>query len=567
MLVTRRDAMTALTLFGASLLGTRSSALLLNTATSSAGNRPGLPDEYFEIWSPERTGIHWKHDNALSTLRYLPESMGPGVAIFDYDNDGWMDLYFVNSGPADIFTPEKPLHNALYRNNRDGTFTDVTEKAGVGGRDFGIGVAAGDYDGDGWTDLLVTTYGRLILYHNNHDGTFTDVTKKAGLDEPGLFTSAVWFDYDNNGVLDLYVGHFVKYNKSLERDCSTNGVRHYCYPRTYEPWPSRLYRNNGDGTFTDVSESSGIGKYPGKSFGVVATDINNDGLLDLFVANDSVPNFLFLNKGGGKFEEIGLRAGVAYSAEGAARSGMGVDAVDYDEDGMQDLFVANISREKYSLYRNTGNCTFEDVAGPTGIAMATILDTGWGIRFFDFDLDGRQDIVMANGHPDDLIETINDTLLYREPLLLFHNNGNGFDNVGAFGGPAFNARYPARGLAVGDLDNDGRPDVVIGNSGGAPLILHNVIRNGNHWLGLHLTGLSVGANITWSANGVRHCIFKRGGGSYLSSSDPRDLLGLGPAAFADWIEIQWPAAIGHKDRFERVAAGKYYSLAPGGKLQ
>jgi enediyne biosynthesis protein E4 len=522
---------------------------------------------YFETWPAQQTGILWKHDNALSTRRYLPESMGPGVAIFDYDNDGWMDLYFVNSGPADFFAPATPLRNALYRNNHDGTFTDVTQKAGVAGRDFGIGVAAADYDGDGWTDLLVTTYGRLILYRNNHNGTFTDVTRKAGLDEPGLFTSAVWFDEDNNGTLDLYVGHFAKYNKALERDCSTNGIAHYCYPKSYDPWPSRLFRNNGNGTFTDISASSTIGNYPGKSFGVVATDINNDGLLDLFVANDSVPNFLFLNKGGGKFEEIGLAAGVAYSPEGAARSGMGVDAIDYDHDGFQDLFVANISREKFSLYHNQNDSTFDDVAGPTGIAMATIMDTGWGIRFFDYDLDGWPDIIMANGHPDDLIETISSSLHYREPVLLFHNTGHGFEDVSALGGPAFAARYPARGLAVGDLDNDGRPDVVIANNGGSPVILHNTLKNSHHWIGLNLEGVQVGARITWSAGGVEHSIFHRGGGSYLSSSDPRDLLGLGESAYADWIQVQWPAAVGKTDRFEHVASGKYYSLAPGGKLR
>jgi enediyne biosynthesis protein E4 len=527
----------------------------------------GLASPYFERWPPEKTGIVWKHDNAMSVRRYLPESMGPGVAIFDYDNDGWMDLYFTNSGPADFFEPTHPLRNALYHNNHDGTFTDVTEKAGVAGKDFGIGVAAADYDGDGWTDLLVTTYGKLILYHNNHDGTFTDVAKKAGLDSPGLFTSAVFFDYDNNGTLDLYVGHFAKYNKSLERDCSTNGIAHYCYPRSYDPWPSRLYRNNGDGTFTDVSLSSGIGNYPGKSFGVVATDINNDGLLDLFVANDSVPNFLFLNKGGGKFAEIGLDAGVAYSPDGAARSGMGVDAVDFDQDGYQDLFVANISREMYSLYRNKGDRSFEDVAGSAGIAMPTIMDTGWGIRFFDFDLDGWPDIIMANGHPDDLIETISSSLRYKEPLLLFHNNGRTFDDVTTLGGSAFTAGYPARGLAVGDLDNDGRPDVVIANNGGAPLILHNTVHNANHWIGLNLVGSAVGANITWSAGGVKHSLCHRGGGSYLSSSDPRDILGLGPSANADWIQIQWPPAVGRTDRFEHVAGGRYYSLAPGSKLQ
>ena len=564
--ITRREFVTGLAALSAGTLNSRALPILRNSSQDARTDSEKPPEQYFETWTARKTGITWKHDNALSTLRYLPESMGPGVAIFDYDNDGWMDLYFVNSGPADFFQPAKPLRNALYHNNRDGTFTDVTEKAGVAGRDFGIGVAAADYDGDGWTDLLVTTYGRMILYHNNHDGTFTDVTKAAGLDEPGLFTSAVWFDYDNNGLLDLFVCHFAKYNKSLEHDCSTNGVRHYCYPKTFEPWPSRLYKNNGNGTFTDVSASSGIGQYCGKAFGVVATDINNDGLLDLFVANDSVANFLYLNKGGGKFEEIGFQAGVAYSADGAARSGMGADAIDFDGDGRQDLFVANISRERYSLYRNSGDSRFQDVAGPTGIGVATMMDAGWGCRFVDFDLDGRPDLILANGYPDDLIESISSSLQYREPLLLFHNNGNGFDNVSAAGGPAFKESYPARGLAVGDLDNDGRVDVVVGISGEAPLILHNIVRNANHWIGLNLTGLAVGAKITWSANGVEHGIFKRGGGSYLSSCDPRDVLGLGPTEYADWIQVQWPPAIGRTDRFEHVRAGKYYSLAPGGKL-
>jgi hypothetical protein len=564
--ITRRNFLTGLAALSSGTVNSRALPVWRTSFEDAKVDSEKPPKQYFETWTAQKTGITWKHDNALSRLRYLPESMGPGVAIFDYDNDGWMDLYFVNSGPADFFQPAKPLRNALYRNNRNGTFTDVTEKAGVAGRDFGIGVATADYDRDGWTDILVTTYGRLILYHNNHDGTFTDVTKAAGLDEPGLFTSAVWFDSDNNGLLDLFVCHFVKYDKSLEQDCSVNGVHHYCYPKTYEPWPSRLYKNNGDGTFTDISASSGIGKYLGKAFGVVATDINNDGLLDLFVANDSVPNFLYLNKGGGKFEEIGLQAGVAYSADGAARSGMGVDAADFDGDGREDLLVANISRERYSLYHNAGHNTFVDVAGPTGVGMATVMYTGWGCRFVDFDLDGRPDLILVNGHPDDLIESVNSSLQYREPLLLFHNNGKGFDNVSAAGGPAFKESYAARGLAVGDLDNDGRVDVVVGISGGAPLILHNSVSNANHWIGLNLTGLTVGSRITWSVNGAEHSIFKRGGGSYLSSSDPRDVLGLGAAEYADWIQVQWPAAIGRTDRFEHVHAGKYYSLSPGGKL-
>ncbi len=528
------------------------------------------PKPVFETLSPSQTGIAFVHNNAKSERRYLPESMGPGVAIFDYDNDGWMDLYFTNSGPADFFEPRKPLRNALYRNNHDGTFTDVTEKAGVRGRDFGIGVTTCDYNNDGWTDLFITNYGTNVLYRNNGDGTFTDVTKQAGLNRPGLHTAAVFFDFDNNGTQDLFVGHFVKWNKSLERDCAQKGVPHYCYPLTYDPWPSSLYRNNGDGTFTDVSERSGIGKQMGKTFGAVATDINNDGLLDLFVANDSVANFLFLNKGDGKFDEIGLEAGVAYNSDGAARSGMGVDAADYNNDGWQDLFVANFNREKFSIYRNRKDGTFADESGATGIAMATHMFSGWGVKFFDFNHDGDQDLIVCNGHPDDLIESLSSTLTYKEPVLLFENQRGKFVKLNpGKAGEAFGHNYPARGLAVGDLDNDGFPDVVIANSGEAPLVLRNTgsAAGSNGWAGLALSGNPTGALISWSAGGVKRTRLKTSGGSYLSAHDPREVLGLGPFKKADWIEVRWPAPVSKVDRFENVAAGRYYRLRAGGKLE
>src|SRR5215471_1273180 len=274
---------------------------------------------------PSKSNIKWKHDNARSPERYLPETVGAGCAFLDYDNDGWMDIYLVNSGPSDFYTPTTPLKNALYHNNHDGTFTDVTDKAGVAGGNFGMGVAAADYDGDGWVDLYVTGYGRNILYHNNHDGTFTDVTERAGVAAPGWSTCAVWFDYDNDGKLDLFVSNLVLYNKHTSCGNNRLGRKFYCIPRIFQPQPSHLFHNNGDGTFTDVSKESGIAASPGKSFGVVATDVNNDGLMDLFVANDTMPNFLFINKGNGKFKEVGLSAGVAYGDTGRARSGMGVD--------------------------------------------------------------------------------------------------------------------------------------------------------------------------------------------------------------------------------------------------
>src|SRR5207248_427554 len=338
----------------------------------------------FEEIPAAKSGISWAHTAGKSAARYLPETTGPGCAFIDYDNDGWMDIYLVNSGKCDFFNPDPPLRNALYRNNRDGTFTDVTEKAGVGGGGYGQGVAVGDYDGDGFPDVYVTQFGRSILYHNN-----------------------------------------------------------------------------GDGTFTDVSKSSGIVASLGKAWGVVATDINNDGLMDLFVANDTVANFLFVNRGFGKFDEIAEPAGIAYSAEGRPRSGMGVDSADYDQDGWMDLFVANVDREMYALYRNNHDESFDDRARSTEIANATRLMSGWGLKFFDFDNDGELDLFLANGNPDDLIEQIHSQVKYQEPPLLFRGTGKTFRNVSDESGPIFSQPLSARGMAIGDFNNDGAVDVLI----------------------------------------------------------------------------------------------------------
>ena len=361
----------------------------------------------FEEVPPSASGITWVHDNAISPDRYLPETMGPGVAFLDYDNDGWMDLFMVNSGPCDFFTPKTPLSNALYKNNRDGTFTDVTKTAGLTGGTFAMGMAVGDYDNDGYQDILVTNYGPPTLYHNNGNGTFTDVTAKSGLAAgPHWTTSAVWFDYDNDGKLDLFLCSFVDFSLKNNVFCGDNtlGRRFYCIPRVFKPTSSALYRNNGDGTFTLASGGTDIEAAKGKALGVVATDINNDGQMDLFVANDTVQNFLFANRGKGKWEEIGLAAEVAYSANGTPRSGMGVDSTDFDGDGKQDLFVANVDQEMFSLYKNDGNEYFSDVAAANGVAQATRLFSGWGLKFFDYDNDGLVDLFLANGHPDDMID-------------------------------------------------------------------------------------------------------------------------------------------------------------------
>src|SRR5215468_8756487 len=505
----------------------------------------------FEEVPSSTSGITWVHTAGMSTEKYLPETTGGGCAFFDYDNDGWMDIYLVNGGKADFYDPKPPLRNALYRNNRDGTFTDVTEKAGIGAGGYGQGVAVGDYDGDGFADLYVTQYDRSILYHNNGDGTFTDVTAKAGVAAPGWGSSAVWFDYDNDGKLDLFVCRFVDFDKSKNKFCGNEriGERYYCIPSVYPPSRSWLFHNNGNGTFTDVSLESGIGKVLGKAWGVVATDINNDGLMDLFVANDTAQNFLFMNHGRGKFEEIGLASGVAFSQDGRARSGMGVDSADFDEDGWQDLFVTNVDQEMYSIYRNRGDETFDDFAGSMGIGKTTRLMSGWGVKFYDYDNDGNEDLFIANGHPDDKIEVHSNHVSYQEPLLLFHNNGRSLENVSASAGPVFAESFAARGMAVGDFDNDGAVDVLVAVNDGAPVLLKNNAASGNHWLGIRLLGKkanpdAIGARVVWQAADLKRGRLKTGGGSYLASHDPRMVLGIGKRAKIDRLEIHWPQPSG-----------------------
>jgi len=523
----------------------------------------------FEQVLPSASGITWAHVNGRSPGYFLPETTGAGCAFLDYDNDGWMDLYLVNSGRCDFFDPKPPLRNALYRNNRDGTFTNVTEKAGVSGGGYGMGAAVGDYNGDGSPDLYVTQYGRSILYRNNGDGTFTDVTEKAGVAAPGWASSAVWLDYDNDGRLDLFVCRFVDFDKSKNKFCGNEqtGDRYYCIPRVYSPAKSWLFKNNGDGTFRDVSVDSGIAEVLGKAWGVVATDVNNDGWMDLFVANDTVPNFLFVNHNG-KFEEAGVGAGIAYSQEGRARSGMGVDSADYDQDGWQDLFVANVDQEMYSLYHNNRDLTFDDAAGPLGIGRATRLMSGWGTKFFDYDNDGNIDLFMANGHPDDRIEEHASHVTYREPLLLYHNNGKILENVSATAGPVFNESFAARGLAIGDFNNDGAVDVLIAVNNGAPVLLKNLAAKGNHWLGLRLIGEkanpdAIGAVITWQAGDLKRRRLKIGGGSYLSSHDPREVLGIGPRNKIDKLEIRWPKPSNRVDVFTELPIDRYIKIVEG----
>ena len=524
----------------------------------------------FELVAPQASGITWVHRNGRSPETFSPETVGGGCGFIDYDNDGWMDIYLVNSGKCDFFNPNPPLRNALYRNNRDGTFTDVTEKAGVPGGGYGMGIAVGDYDGDGFPDMLVTQYNGVILYRNNGNGTFTDVTRKAGLPTTGWATSAVWFDYDNDGKLDLFICRFADFDKSKNKFCGDprTGLRYYCIPKVYDPMPSWLFHNNGDGTFTDVSQESGIAKALGKAWGVVACDINDDGRMDLFVGNDTVANFLFLNRGNGKFEEVGLPANVGYSAEGKARSGMGVDAADYDQDGWVDLFVTNTDHEEYSVYHNNHDETFDDMAVPYGITRVTRLMSGWGVKYFDYDNDGDLDLLVANGHPDDKIEEHSSGVKYSEPLLLFHGNGKRFENVSASSGPVFSTPYAARGLAIGDFNNDGALDILVGVNDDAPILIKNNAARHNHWLGLKLVAKranpdAIGAIITWQAGDLKRSISKTGGGSYLASHDPRVVLGIGPRSKVDWVDIKWPLPSGRLERFTNLPVDHYTTLLEG----
>jgi hypothetical protein len=523
----------------------------------------------YEEVALKTAGITWVHDNGRSDARHLPETCGGGGLFFDYNNDGWQDIYFVNGGPSDFYTPKTPSKNALYRNNGDGTFTDVADKAGVACGQmghFGMGAAAADFDGDGWQDLYVTNYGVNVLFRNRGDGTFEDVTEKAGVGAPNWTTCATWFDYDNDGKLDLFASSFVQYSAQNSVFCGDNkmGRRYYCIPRVFKPRPSYLFHNEGNGKFTDVSKASGIANSLGKSFGAVATDINNDGLMDLFVANDTVANFLFLNKGGGKFEEIGLPAGVAYSDSGSPRSGMGVDAADFDGDGWQDLFVANIDQELFSLYHNEKDLTFADQPGE--IAQATRLLSGWGLKFFDYDNDGDVDLFLANGHPDDMVETQVSKVKYAEPLLLFENVNGKFKNISAQSGAVFAKDFPARGMSVGDVDNDGDLDLLVINNGAAPLLLKNNGGNKNNWVGVQLVATksnpgAVGAILTWTANGVKRQRLKTSGGSFLASHDPREILGLGQAAKLDSLEIKWPS--GKVDKLTNVPINSYVKVVEG----
>src|SRR5437660_2975472 len=498
-----------------------------------------------------QAGIAWHQFSGESPDRFLIETMGGGVAFLDFDDDGLVDIFFVNGGETPGGKSAVPVRNALYRNLGNGKFQDVAGKAGVDGPKFyGMGVAVGDFDNDGFPDLYVTGYPASALFHNNGDGTFTEVSEKAGVKNAGRWAaSAAWFDYDRDGYLDLVITNYVQFSFENPKRCEVSGVRSYCQQVAYQGMPLTLYRNNGDGTFTNVSTPSGLDKFVGRALGVVAIDVNDDGWPDLFVARDASPNLLLINQKNGTFEDVGLNAEVAYDSGGVAKAGMGVDAGDVNGDGIPDFVVTNFSDQYHSLFLGALSFPYVDHTVASHLAGYSKSYVGWGTKFIDYDNDGNLDLVVVNGHINQVIETTRVDVKYKEPALLLRNDGYGsFQNMRELAGAAFSREYVARGLAVGDIDNDGDPDVVFTTLNAPPVLLKHNVGQDSNWIGVSLQGTksnrdAIGAKITLSSATRKLVRWISGGGSYLASHDRRILVGLGGNARAVNVEVRWPSGI------------------------
>ena len=519
----------------------------------------------------EKSGIDFRHVNGASGRKYLVEITGSGCGFLDYDNDGYLDIFLVNGGRTPGFVTKDSINHALYRNNHDGTFTNVTTKAGIlDNQSFGMGVAAADYDNDGYTDIFVTNFGGPnLLYHNNGDGTFSEVSAKAGVRGHGEWSSsAAFLDYDHDGYLDLYVAHYTDHSFDRNYICPVGNppVKSYCSPKVYGGVPGALYHNNGDGTFTDVSVKAGVALAEGKGLGVVAGDFDGDGWTDIYVANDQVRNFLFHNNHNGTFSEIGMNAGVALSVDGRAQAGMGTDMGDYDNDGRFDLLVSNLDNEYLALYRKLAGEGFEDVSAQTGLATASRRFVGFGVKFLDFDNDGLLDIFVANGNVLDNPELVSPGGQFAQRKLLLRNTGENFRDVTAQHGADLLAPKVSRGVAFGDYDNDGDIDLLINNSGDRPQLLRNDGGNSNNWLTLALRGTrsnrsGLGAKIDVLVGGKWRVFQTLGGGSFMSANDPRIHIGLGDRNEVDEILIHWPSGI--VDRLRHVPARKIMTIEEG----
>jgi enediyne biosynthesis protein E4 len=524
----------------------------------------------------QQAGIHFVHNNGAFGKKYLPETMGPGVAFIDYDNDGWPDIFLVNGmdWPGDRRKHSTPK---LYHNNHDGTFTDVTHKAGLDVEMYGMGVAVGDYDNDGYDDLFVTAYGQNRLFHNNGDGTFTDVTQKTGLQGPKEFsTSAAWVDYDKDGHLDLVVANYVQWTPEGDLYCTLDGkVKSYCTPESYKGTAVRLWHNRGNGTFEDVTQKAGLGDATSKTLGVAVLDYDNDGWPDLLFSNDTQPNKLYRNNGNGTFSEKAVVAGVAFSEDGVARAGMGVDAADYDHSGYSSVLITNFSNQMISLYHNEGKGLFVDEAPRSEIGRASLLTLGFGCFFFDYDLDGWPDVLIANGHVDDDIQKVQANVSYAEQPHLFRNVGKGkFEEVTKSMGAAFASPRVGRGAAYADINNDGRLDLLLSTNAGPVYLFRNELATkeargasaANRSLRIKLIGTKsnrdgIGAVVKLTAGGETQTEMLRSGSSYLSASELVLTFGLGQHDKADSIEIRWPS--GQIDRLSAVPAGATLTLTEG----
>jgi enediyne biosynthesis protein E4 len=503
------------------------------------------------------SGLDFFADSSPTPNKNQPETMLSGVALIDYDNDGYLDIFLINGAAIPSLKKESPkFYNRLYHNNHDGTFTDVTEKAGLLGDGFDMGIAVGDYDNDGWPDIYVASVTKNHLYHNNHDGTFTDVTDHAGVGLPTYqgekmwSAAAGWFDYNNDGKLDLFVSNYCKWEVNKDPVCLSGGrLRAYCHPKFYEPLPSTLYRNNGDGTFTDVSDETGISKRLGKGMGVAFNDYDGDGFTDIFVANDNMPNSLFHNINGKKFEEVAMDAGVAYAENGKAVSGMGAEFRDLDNDGLPDIWHTATELETFPLFRNRGHDIFLDVTGRSGLARPTLEMSGWSNGVADFDNDGLKDLFVARGNVlDNIAEFSNRT--YGEPNAIFRNLGNmTFEDVSSQAGLALQVKEPYRGAVIGDLFNDGHMDIVVTVLNGKAKILRNVTANASNWVAFQLVGtksnsMGIGAQIKiTTADGKTQYDIVSTSAGYGASRDPRAHFGLGPFKTVKQVEIRWPSGV------------------------
>jgi hypothetical protein len=529
-----------------------------------ASQKDSKPIEFVDI--TKSSGINWPIKTLAPGYENLIDTMGGGGGFIDYNGDGLLDIYLVCYTQTPQADRTVKLRDALYRNNGDGTFTDVTESAGIANSMRGMGMAVGDYDNDGWPDIYITGYGESKLYHNNGNATFTDLTTRAGVNDKLWGASAAFFDYDNDGYLDLFVSNYLRVPSGGNVPCNLIENKPFCHIGRFKGSPSLLFHNNHDGTFTDVSQKAGIADQEGKGLGVIALDYNNDGWMDIFQANDAAPNFLFRNNGNGTFTELALRAQVALDPDGNARGGMGVDTEDLDQDGFLDIFVTNFSGQTNAFFHNDGGDLFSETTMELGLGRISIPMSGFGTRFFDYNNDGLADIFVLNGHPFEPIQKVFPETTYAEPPFLFENTGRDFREVAGERGAALRKNYPGRGLAVADFDNDGDSDLLFINVGEPPVLLRNDGGNGNHWLGIKLVGTksnrdAIGARVTVQAGAMRRWKQLFGGTSYFSASDKRLLFGLGTNETVDTIEVKWPS--GQTSTIKNVKANQYIAIKEG----